>query len=69
MGWKGKEIERERSENNKPTESTAKRFPAKDLLNENNTLELLFIGEDIQGLGMAVIDSVGIFIACQRPTG
>jgi hypothetical protein len=33
-----------------PTESTAKRFPAKDLLNENNTLELLFIGEDIQGL-------------------
>jgi len=26
-------------------------FPAKDLLNENNTLELLFIGEDIQGLG------------------
>ena len=35
----------------KKTESTAKRFPAKDLLNENNTLELLFIGEDIQGLG------------------
>ena len=51
---KGKDIEvgRERRKGKK-TESTAKRFPAKDLLNENNTLELLFIGEDIVGLAVS----------------